>query len=216
MKKIFSTVMALFMGLSVCISDINANENSIISEEIKNIQSEEYYEKYSEELQNKSIEELQKDIETLASLDQGEKSIVNDNMKLAWLAAAQIARASGYPLSATIVERSIAGKNYSETNGSFAKAIKKTSLWKTIRVQNSESGIFEKSMSSDLYYSIHRFSFSSSFSSQGKRMRIGDTFDFKIDDTYKDLFSALVNNWGYLNQGLGILRKISITVNIDV
>lgn len=80
--------------------------------------------------------------------------------------------------------------------------------------KKSGSGEFTRSDSSDLYFAIHLFSYSSFGSSQGTGYTIKDTFDFKLDDTYRNLFVSLVNNGAWLSQNVGVLTPIKVTINI--
>ncbi len=161
----------------------------------------------------------EKDLDGLInySLAASENKSMNSVIKLkaAWLAAAQVAKLNGYPLSAKLVEHSVFYRNYSETNGSFAKAIKKTSVYRIIKYKTHGSASFERKHSKDLYYSIHAFSYTSSASSYGKRIYLKDKFDFKYDNQIKGLFSRLVNNWGYLSQKMYVLHPIKVKVSID-
>ena len=73
-------------------------------------------------------------------------SSVENQLKVAWKAAAKIARNNGYPLSGTLVEYSVDGMRYYEANGAF---------------------------------------------------------------------STLVNNWGYLNQHIDVLKPINVSIEMQ-
>jgi hypothetical protein len=99
-------------------------------------------------------------------------------LQAAWLAAAQIAKLRGYKLSAKLVECSVLNNNYSETNGMFAKAIKKTRLWKTMKNRNNGSVAFTKAINADLFYSLHRCN----YHTQSKKIIVTDLYDFKLEN----------------------------------
>lgn len=76
--------------------------------------------------------------------------------------------------------------------------------------------IFSKSDNSDLFYAIHKFSYTYSGSSYGARFVISDVFDFSLKFSYQDLFTTIVNNWAYLNQHMGVLYPVRVKITLDV
>ncbi len=178
-----------------------------------------------EELSKLSDEELQNFIdESIECLKNGENvnSIENKQLdpiqmaKDAWTAAALLANSKGYPLSASLVICSINDNDYSEVNGKFADAIRKTSLFDTMIKNGADDGVFTKSMDPDLYYSIHKFSYTSSGGGSGLRICVHDLFNFELDTTYEDLFSSIVNNYADLMEFAHVLNEIEVIINIDV
>lgn len=184
--------------------------------EMIDIDTEQDLKRIEYDLKSLSIDDLQLVISNVQSLY--EDRVINGNgaLKVAWLAAAQVARLSGYPLSATLVEYSVWDRDYFEVNGQFAIAIKQTDVYKQLlRGSNTGSGSFEKNDNSDLYYSIHAFDYCVAASSQGVRAWITDVYDFQWKPSYERLFSTIVNNWGYLSQNMGVLQPINVTITID-
>ena len=47
------------------------------------------------------------------------------------------------------------------------------------------------------------------------RLYISDTFDFALNTDYQNTFSTLVNNWGYLNQKMKVLKAISVNIEMQ-
>ena len=43
-----------------------------------------------------------------------------------------------------------------------------------------------------------------------------DTFDFELENNYDDLFTTLVNNWGWLCENAGVLHPIKITLKTAI
>lgn len=93
-------------------------------------------------------------------------------LKLMWLAAAEIARNLGYQCSATLVECSVLGIPYNEDTGDgglFHDKIITTNTYrkidnliktnKVIYDMVYDEGCFERSDNSDLFYSIHLFDY---------------------------------------------------------
>lgn len=136
---------------------------------------------------------------------------VNNSIKIAWKAAAQLAINSGYPLAGTLVIYSVDGINYDKQNGVFSQAIKGTNVYKRIQF-GSGSDNFTTSDSKDLYYAIHAFDY---HNSKTNILNISDTFDFVLNTDYQNTFSTLVNNWGYLNQKMEVLTPISVNIEME-
>lgn len=220
MNKIFKKMTAMILVAIMCMgiiapTNVFATESKE-AEMIFSLQKESDLKEFSLSLKSMSDKELQKVIE-LAQLESQYKGIGNILvLKAAWLAAAQVARNHGYPLAATLVEHSVLYRRYSETNGEFAKAIKRTSAYKRIINKTSGSDAFTKSDNKDLFYAIHKFSFTSASGSQGKRFWISDKFDFALDTSYDNLFTSIVNNWAYLNQNMWVLHPIKVSIVLDV
>lgn len=143
-------------------------------------------------------------------------------LKLAWLAAAQIARNAGYSQAATLVEHSVRGQDYYENTTLpfnqyyMSNRIVRTNAFKTYFSQvraGKDPGwfIINKSDNKDLFYALKKVSCNSKLQGTMYTITIDDTFDFKKED-YEDLFVGLVNNWAYLCQGCFILRKVSVKI----
>lgn len=210
-KKLLSVIMAMTILLSMSAIPTYAKEEFTSPEDVLEIQTETELLSFYESIQNMNEDELQDTILYVQTATEN-RSVVNKvALKAAWLAAAQIAKQKGYPLSAKLVEHSVINKDYSETNGAFAKTIKKTSLWKNMKNKKSGSVEFTKSINSDLFYSIHKCSYTTS----SNRVTVKDVFDFKLETNYKSLFTTLVNNWAFLNQNISVLHKIDVKIGID-
>lgn len=216
MKKGISIILTFSMLMVVSIFPAYADQEKPSSKDILEIQTESELASFYRSMQGMSESELQKAISYAAqpqSQKRELKSLIINKLPLqaAWLAAAQIARIRGYKLSAKLVECSVLNKNYSESNGMFAKAIKKTSEWKKMKKKKKGSTAFTKSMNKDLYYSLHRCD----YFAKSKQIIVTDKFDFELNTDYKSLFSTMVNNWGYLNQNMSILKVIKVRIAIN-
>lgn len=120
-----------------------------------------------------------------SSIDQ-KKSVANAPLKAAWLAAAELAKRNGYECAGTLVQYSVNGKNYSETNGKFSKKIKTSKTYSNWKKNSS-----------------------------GAKAVIRDTFDFAYTSDMGSLFSTFVNDWGWLSQQTGALTPIKVTISIS-
>lgn len=136
---------------------------------------------------------------------------LNNQLKIAWKAAAQLAMNNGYPLAGTLVKYSVEGARYYEQNGSFTHAIKRTNVYKRIKA-GSGSDKFTTHDSKDLYYAIYAFDY---YNNKNNKLFIKYTFDFALNTDYQNTFSTLVNNWGYLNQNIGVLQPISVDIEMQ-
>ncbi len=136
---------------------------------------------------------------------------LNNALKIAWKAAAQIAINNGYPLASTLVISSVDDIDYYEQNGAFSQAIKRTNVYKRIQ-SGSGSDKFTPSDSKNLYYVIHAFDY---HNSKTNRLSISGTFDFSLNTDYQNMFSTLVNNWGYLNQKKEVLKPIIVNIEME-
>lgn len=160
----------------------------------------------------------------------------------AWLAAAEIARQNGYPFAAKIVENSVYNINYSETtdpfglNGGlpFINKIKETQPFIEMSKKVLKNGvdveitdpdackIIEKKDDADLFYALHKIGYSAKFQPSLVGMKrtclitMEDTFDFELENNYDDLFTTLVNNWGWLCENAGVLHPIKITLKTAI
>lgn len=140
-----------------------------------------------------------------------------ETAKLAWLSAAAIARKAGYPCAATIVEHSVSGKNYVETNGSIASVIKTTRVFNNWKKNTSLSIInFEKDDNKDLFYALHGVGIKLNGSSTGARAIITDEFNFDLKTDMYDLFTTIVNDAGLLFQWAGVLDDIDIKITVSL
>lgn len=175
------------------------------------------YEFLKEHYNNMSIEDLQSEIKemgvmNLASNKYSRASYTGGAM---WLAAAAIARKSGYPLSATLVEYSVMARDYHERNGVFSESISKCDEFKQMKLNN---GYAKFTSDRDLFYSLNKVSYFRNRSYDGSsQIIVEDVFDFEFGwDSTWSLFANLVNNFGYLSQQTDSLYKINIKIEIDI
>jgi hypothetical protein len=136
---------------------------------------------------------------------------------VAWLAAAQVLRVAGNPCVANLIEHSIDGINYFETNGVFAPKIKSTSSYRAW-TQWVATGpiIFTSSDNLDLFLSLHKANISLvSSGSNGARVRVSDTFNFELSGLSGFSLASIVNDWGWLCQNAGVLTPISVTIDFN-
>lgn len=138
----------------------------------------------------------------------------NLTLRAAWLAAAQVAKLAGYPCAGTIVECSALGNDYIESNGLLANTIQTTSAYAAWVPVGGTSIMFTKSDCADLFYALRRAAVSVIGSPSHVRVRFTDVFDFAFETDMGDLFSTLVNDWGWLSQNIGALSVIDIQVDI--
>lgn len=96
--------------------------------------------------------------------------------------------------SLALVEHSVWNRNYSERNGKFANVIKTTKTYRRMIKNGCDANSFGKRKHRDLYYAIHKFSYTCSGNSQEMRIRIHD-----------NLFTSIVNSWVYLHQNMHVL-----------
>lgn len=140
-----------------------------------------------------------------------------ETAKLAWLSAAAIARKAGYPCAATIVEHSVLGKDYVETNGSMASVIKTTRAFNNWKKNTSLGNIvFTKDDNKDLFYAFRGVGIKLNGNSTGARAIITDRFDFRFETDLSDLFTTLVNDAGLLFQWAGVLEEINIKITVSL
>lgn len=223
-NKLVSLVLALVMCLTLAVPAM-ANEEftgSVVGTWVTepNLTPEEaeiYHdiEKMSErELQlyiNNIIESINGDNQV--GLRSDERSAALDAL---WYAAAQIAIMGGYECAGTLVQYSVRGQNYAEGNGIFANKIKTTAAFARWRSDPTSRHIeFNNSDNADLYYAIHGASIGVTGTSQGGTAHISDTFDFRYSNL-DSLFATLVNNWGALSQSIGVLKPISVHIEISL
>lgn len=147
------------------------------------------------------------------------------DIQTAWLAAAQIARLLGYPCSAALVECSVLGNNYVETQNStglFRNVIATSpqyinflSVFNGCGRPSSYSGgfIFPNNEISDLYYSIHRCSYNVAKHGNIYTIHLEDTFDFEFILELDNLKKTLINDWGWLSQNWNALKPIEIDIS---
>ncbi|MGX8698428.1 MAG: hypothetical protein ACSW8F_00680 [bacterium] len=150
------------------------------------------------------------------------RSDTKEALKIAWLAAAQIARIAGFPCSASLVEHSVLGFNYSQKHGFFVLKIIRTSVYREIvsgvrsgrayHGNTSGTNIFKKEDNKDLYYAIRKFHWDFRLEFPSPIITIYDTFDFSSDAESQELFVILVNSWAYLCQHLDVLNKIDVKI----
>lgn len=143
-------------------------------------------------------------------------------IKLAWMAAAAIARQKGYECSATLVEHSVQGNNYNESGmGLFARKIISSNSFTSFMNQysnlpyKSDSSLFEKSDNADLFYSIHKYDIEKIKAGVRNKIYIRDRFNFEWWEYDGDIFTTSANNWAYLCQNYGVLNDIGVIISFD-
>ena len=231
MKKLISFMIVCSMILILTCTNVFAN-SSIDSSEILKYEQEDFTKMSDAELNN-YIDKIAGEINNNENGKNGSK-IAMYNMpnavQQAWLAAAQIARNHGYPCAASLVECSVNNVSYIEqptykgNRGQCYKKIIKTSAYKNYmkkinKKKKSSTGHlkFTKKMNADLFYALHNVDIATAGFNVGhlgetQRVTITDTFDFKRDNKYDDLFTSLVNNWAWLCQNASVLHKIKVKI----
>ena len=231
MKKNLLLLALITLFSSITFSNIQAkNKNDILYLASQNNNIKEF----KNTIEEMSLEQLQNLMNTLEQIDNksykykprsssiyfppvGPVIPPKDIPQKAWLTAAAIARKAGYDLSATIVEHSVLHKDYTETNGKFARAIKGTSTYGKLPFIGFGSNKFSVTVNKDLFYAINLFNYDARIINKKRIVTITDTFDFELDleGRYGTLFRQLINNWGWLNQHANILYPSKITIRIQ-
>lgn len=146
-------------------------------------------------------------------------STSNGIWKLAWLAAAEIARQMGYPAAATLVEHSIENNDYIEIEGYsgntfFKEKIIKTNAYKSfIKSGKSFDGIeFKKEDDADLFYAIHHCASTLTTANGRSMVCIYDEFNFELWDYEGNIFASIINNTGLYFQMRYVLNEIDVYI----
>ena len=189
--------------------DETISQDSVISSEM------------SPDFSNMSIQELNSFIHDIAlQYDENDAQTARiidlDDIRLAWMAAAEIATRAGYPCAGAVVKSSVVGRDYIESNGLIAETIKTTSAFASWKNTMGNYITFEKSDSSDLFYAIHKANIRISGNSSGARATVTDIFDFEFETNMEDLFSTIVNDWAWLCMYVNVLNEISVQVEITL
>lgn len=194
------------------------NNISFTQNKLQDFKEKQYLKKKYKEMENMSIEELQNIItNTMKSENKNTNrsfiwDLIKTNVKMAWLAAAQIAHLSWYPLSAKLIENSIFWIPYAEIDWMFAKEIKKLNLYKNTLIKNKKwSSSFEKYMNPDLFYSIHSFD----YINYSNTLVITDKFNFEDSKWRFWFFTNIINDWALLNQNYWVLEPIDVEIYIN-
>lgn len=186
--------------------------------DVLNVNTREDNLKMTKSLDNMNDEQLNEVIDYVANNKnnisyRSTASNTKNKLKVAWKAAAKIARNNGYPLAGTLVEYSVEDIRYYEANGMFSDAIKKTKVYDRMKSHKGEGQEeFTTNDSKDLYYALHGVTY---YHGKNNRLFITDTFDFELNTDYKNTFSTLVNNWAYLNQNIDVLNPINVTIEMQ-
>lgn len=217
MKKISAILLTCCISLELVLSSINVyafdNTKDVWDggtlEEVK-----EQFSKMTNEELNEYISGVCAEFAVNTNKVSVRKSSIYSPIQQAWLAAAAIARNSGYPCAAKLVEYSVMNINYTENGGDFAKKIKTTTKYKKwTRDTKTKELVFEKNDSNDLFYALHRVNISLVASgSNGAKILVSDKFDFAYDNKYDSLFTSTVNNWAWLCQQTSVLNKIQVSI----
>jgi len=210
MKKISIIFLICCLSLELVLSNAEAFaiERTKDIWEIGTIQEiEKQFSEMSNEELNKYISRVYEEFSFKVKEDSSKSSIYSP-VQTAWLAAATIAKNSGYPCAAKLIEYSVINKPYKETSGIFAEKIKKTTKHKKwARDTSAKSIVFEKNDNSDLFYALHSVNISvNASSSEGAKILVSDYFDFAYDNKYDSLFTSTVNNWAWLCQQTSVLN----------
>lgn len=234
--------IALLLLLIICFAatPVFANKNG--TEDLNKLETTAIIEKVEDDtisltkaetiLENMSLEELNVLIDSIANDEcklgafvnttskEEKKGVSQKAIKLAWLAAAKIARVKGYGCSATLVENSVNNRNYREngSSGLFRNKIVRTRAYKHYikkakknKNYNGTLITFNKNDSSDLYYALHTATATLSKKNKKYRVNVYDKYDFDLQH-YKSLFSSIVNNWAWLCQHTGVLHVIHVQI----
>lgn len=143
------------------------------------------------------------------------RSIQPMDLKRAWYAAAKIAE-QFYPNAALLVQHSVWGVDYIETNGPISMAIRNSSEYRAwAETCTSPSIAF---LTGDLFYGIHLAEIQLlSHGSAGGQLYVHDVFDFAFDSEYgsgsiRDILVTCVNDWAWLCVHSGALEEIDVSI----
>lgn len=212
MKKFLCVILSLLMCTSLCAPVFAAAPDEL------NFQGSTDGAAMAPDFSSMSVDELNAFIHSIALQydDNSTRTPRSNVIRLAWIAAAEIASKVGYPCAGAVVKSSALGEDYIESNGLLAETIETTSAFASWKKTSIDSIVFEKSDNSDLFYAIHKADISLTGNSSGARARITDTFDFEFETDMEDMFSTLVNDWGWLSQNINALTEISVQVDITL
>lgn len=219
--------VAVFIGYM----PVDAWANTISVESNNNAQLEKFKSMTNDEL-NQFITNVMLSYEANSNSTSGNAvaygtTVPQGTLEQAWYAAAQVARNLGYTCAAKLVECSVDGQAYIENSygsgtGLFTDKIKASSKYNTFltsaRGKTSKTDLVTFD-SGDLFYALHNCTFQSTGNMPGSifatyTINVTDTFDFAYDNDYNSLFSSAVNNWGWLCQQAGVLKKIPVKITM--
>lgn len=153
----------------------------------------------------KALEEINTEDKEFGLIEQ----LIRLNLKLAWLAAAQLAKLVGLPCSGILIEYSVFDKDYTETDGIFAWKIKRTDAYKAYIADNSKGLKFELTDSIDLFFSIHG---THDVTNNGSSVTVTDVYDF--DQNFSGI-AGILNGIGDLMAKYKVLEEINVTITIS-
>ena len=220
MKKFISIIFAFCLCFSVGTTAFASTYQTTSSINLSNA-NEKFAQMTNEQLNN-YIDSVQKSSKmTLDSTNY--LGSTTASIKLAWLAAAQIARNMGYPCAAKMVECSVNNESYIENSDIFSRKIDDSSVYKnylsSARSQKytDNSIVFTKGDDSDLFYALHKVDIKTTGVLLGTELatytvEITDRFNFNLDNNYDSLFTGTVNNWAWLCQQTSVLHDIFVSI----
>lgn len=134
-----------------------------------------------------------------------------EKLRLCWYAAAKIME-NRFPCASELVQCSVFGTDYTETDGRFSTAIRKSSDYKAWRTTCSDSSMAFSS--GDLFYALHKVGIAVvSHTSGGGRVCITDTFDFEFETELGSVLVTLINDAAWLSQQVHALTPIKINIS---
>lgn len=133
--------------------------------------------------------------------------LIKTNLKLAWYAAAQVAKGIGFYCTGTLIEHSVLGIPYVEKDGLFALKMRFAGL---------EDKVFDLKESPDLFFAIHGYTLKEvSDGCMLNLYKVTDTFDFDRDSqNYGNELAAFANEIGKLMEAKGVLLPIPVIVYV--
>ncbi|PXV87345.1 hypothetical protein C8E03_110106 [Lachnotalea glycerini] len=234
MKKILKKAVSI--TLAICLT-FSAGSTSQAFSNVTN-DTNYYLENLSNQFDTMTAEELNQYIgDNIQELENQNSQSLNQipcnkststKVSAIWLAGAKYMEKKGNTCTAKLLEYSVLGKNYTETqispNGLFAKKIVTssafTSYLKKVKNNKAPAGIaFEKSDNADLFYALHYTDASTKVNFAGTvlatyNVTITDTFDFSLStDDYKDIITTSANNYAWFSQNTGALNVIDVKIS---
>lgn len=137
-------------------------------------------------------------------------SYIKINLKLAWLAAAQLAKCIGFSCTGILIERSVFGLPYVEKDGLFALKMRLSGAL------NVGDGGHNFGLSSpDLYFAIHSCRVNK-VEGLSWLYKVTDTFNFdpRNPGYYGNALADFANRIGVLLENTGVLLPIPVIVYI--
>lgn len=221
--KVYLLVGGMIASQVFCNMPVSATEkNTMVKDQIEDgitIEDDLIIANMSDDQLNRMIDNIYQ-----ANITTSVRSVKNtDSVKTAWRLAAQILRNNGYYCSATLMEYSLNGMNYKESEfasvqrtGVFSRTLPGSTAYSNYKskVRNGKNpkGInFDDGDVADLHYSLGHVDTKVVSRAGTYTSLITDTYDFSYQN-YEKLLTTLVNNAAWLSQHVGVFNPIDVSI----